>query len=142
VLNVKLDKDKSYICKQLLEAMKNIPCVTGLSAEQGGQRHLPIRQALSTKNHLGSTPVHEASQNEHKDNLEGMWRTITSDDETYQPEEFFMINDNRLTCVHLAATNRNLESKQFAHRHSFSLTIANFHYLSYQVSHRNSSHGS
>ena len=105
--------DEPSICEQLLARLIEISTAC-ISSSDERIRSL-VLDVLSTKNRLGKTPIHEASQEKYPGNLKLMWQALSSVDKQNREKGFFMYDDKRFTCVHLAAKNGSHEGRQFTY---------------------------
>jgi ankyrin repeat protein len=111
-LAARTNKDESHICKGLINEMKQIKYleVSSNSTEQDSR----ILHMLSTKNRRGKTAAHEASEQGHVHILKLMWEAISPDDQKNRTKGLYTTDNNRFTCLHLAAMKGNDKGKQFS----------------------------
>jgi ankyrin repeat protein len=110
-LAARTNKEESHICEGLINEMKQIKRSDG--SLNNAKKDSPILHMLSTKNRLGKTAAHEASEKGHVHILKLMWEAISPDDQKNRAEGLYKTDNNRFTCLHLAAMNGNDKGKQF-----------------------------
>ncbi|CAF1104808.1 unnamed protein product [Adineta steineri] len=98
-------ENEYYICKQLIEEMKQIERSSNTDGKISQMLEL-----LSIKNRQGKTVAHEASERGQTGILELMREAISENDQTDRTKGLFMADDNnRFTCLHIAAMSENDE---------------------------------
>jgi ankyrin repeat protein len=113
-LAARTNKAESYICEGLIEEMKQIK--DSRNSSGGSKQHSSILDILSTKNRLGKTAAHEASEQGYGHILKLMWKAISPEDQKNRGKGLYTTNNNRFTCLHLAAMNGNDKGKQLCTR--------------------------
>ena len=108
-LSARTNKE-SYICKGLIDEMKQI------KRPFNSEEDSVILGILSTKNRLGKTAAHEASEQGNDDILSLMWKAISPKEQNNRAKGLYTTDNNRFTCLHLAALNGNDKGKQFCIR--------------------------
>jgi ankyrin repeat protein len=110
-LAARTNKEESYICEGLIKEMKQIK--RSHNSSSSVEQDSCILDILSTKNRLGKTAAHEASQQGHAHILKLMWEAISPLNPTNRMKGLYTTDNNRFTCLHLAAMKGNDKSKQF-----------------------------
>ncbi len=110
-LAARTNKEELYICEGLINEMKKIKSSDG--SLNTAEKDSPILYMLSTKNRLGKTAAHEASEQGHAHILKLMWEAISPDDQKNRMKGLYATDNNRFTCLHLAAMKGNDKGKQF-----------------------------
>jgi ankyrin repeat protein len=110
-LAARTNKEESYICEGLINEMKKIKRSGGSS--NSAEQDSSILDIFSIKNRLGKTAAHEASEKGHVHILKLMWEAISPDNQKNRMQGLYTTDNNRFTCLHLAAMTGNDKGKQF-----------------------------
>jgi ankyrin repeat protein len=113
-LAARTNKEESYICEELIKEMKQIN--DSHSSSGGFKQHSLILDILSAKNRLDKTAAHEASEQGYGHILKLMWDAISPEDQKNRGKGLYTTNNNRFTCLHLAAMKGNDKGKQLCTR--------------------------
>ncbi|CAF0748386.1 unnamed protein product [Adineta steineri] len=94
-------KKESYILEKLIDKMKGSEY-----SSNTGEKISQILYLLSITNGEGKTAAHVASEQGHVHFLELIWKAISASDRTHRMKGLYMLDDNnRFTCLHIAAKN-------------------------------------
>jgi ankyrin repeat protein len=110
-LAARTNKDESYISEGLINEMKQIKRSGGSS--NSAEQDSSTLDIFSIKNRLGKTAAHIASEQGHVHILKLMWDEKSAVAQKNQAQGLYATDNNRFTCLHLAAMNGNDEGKQF-----------------------------